>query len=97
MSHHKHKHRHRHREPGIVVEAPPKPKIKLRASPKARDVAKARNAIYHLVEKYGTRRYKRKRYRADRVVEKALKRFNIMQTSSEQYWRLAFTCILIGA
>jgi len=90
------RHRHRHREPGVVTEAPPKVKIKLRPAPKVRDVMKARDAVTRLVRKYGTRRYRRHRDKADRIVRKALKKYHIRHTSTEEYWRLAFICILIG-
>jgi hypothetical protein len=91
----KYKSHRRYREP-VITEAPPKIKIVLKAAPKVRDVMKAKEAITRLVRKFGTRRYRRHRDKADRIVHKALKKYHIRHTSTEEYWRLAFICILIG-
>lgn len=91
----KYKSHRRYRE-SVVVEAPKKLRIKLQPFPKASNVKHARAAVYRLVRKFGTGRYKKHRRKTARIVEKALVKYHIKDTSSETYWRLAFTCILIG-
>jgi hypothetical protein len=91
----KYKPHRRYREPA-VVEAPKKPRIKLQPSPRASNVRRARIAVTRLVRKFGTKRYKKHRRKTTRIVEKALVKYHLKDTSSEMYWRLALTCILIG-
>jgi hypothetical protein len=90
----KKKHR-RDREP-IIVEAPKKLRIKLQPSPKLKDVMKARASIYRKLKRTGVKRYKRHRDRVDQDVNAVLKKYGLLKTSVENYWRLCFTCILIG-
>jgi hypothetical protein len=87
---------HRRYRQSVVVDAPLKVRIKRLPSPRPKDVARAKKEITKRIAKYGTKRYKRRRQRADEIVEEVLTRHNIKGTSSYEYWRLALLCDLIG-
>lgn len=92
----KYKAHRRYREPAIV-EAPKKVKIRLLKAPKARDVMHARASIYRKLKRTSVKRYRRHKDRALADVNSTLKKYGLLHTSVENYWRLAFMCILIGA
>lgn len=87
---------HRRYREAVVIDAPPRIRVKQKPHPKPSDVRRAQRAIDNLLIKYGTKRYKKRRSKVDRIVAEALDKYNLRKTSSEEYWRLAFTCKLLG-
>jgi hypothetical protein len=65
-------------------------------APKPVDIIRARTAIDNLARRYGNKHYKKRRKKVSRIVEEALTKYEIRNTISENYWRLALTCQLIG-
>jgi hypothetical protein len=65
-------------------------------APKVKDLKKAKQKIEYMISTYGHKRYKKRRRKCARVVEAVLKKYNIKGTISEEYWRLAYTCWMIG-
>lgn len=72
------------------------PLVMKKPAPHPKDVLLACNKINYMIIKYGCKRYKKKRDKGDRVINKVMRRYHLRGTCSEEYWRLKLTCLLIG-